>query len=125
MSDITKKNKKRYYLLKLISWALTIIPITVFLFMGMSTVDSEKKLILSFISVIAIILGVIMILTKVNLKRTIFWIVFIALYYCMSQLYILIIVMGGCTILDEIIIEPLEKHYKNKYKINKEIDKRL
>ena len=73
--------------------------------------------------VVAIILTVINLLMKLSL-RCIPWVVLIGIYICLKEITICLVVMAVCTIIDELIIAPLAKKYREKLTINKEIDKR-
>lgn len=125
MSDITKGYNTKKNILFWISVALNVVPMLIFFFIGFKEVEVTKKVILSFTGVAALVLGGFMIVSKLRIKRTIFWICFLVLYFCMQDLYSLILAMGICTIVDEILVSPLHKYYKDKTFTNKEIDKRL
>ena len=73
--------------------------------------------------VIAAILVVLNVLMKLSL-RCIPWILLIGIYICLKEITVLLIVMALTTVLDELVLEPLAKSFKNKLTINKEIDKR-
>lgn len=49
------------------------------------------------------------------------------IFFCMwlvKNVYVIIIIIGVCTIIDEIIATPFYRHYKEQYKFNKSYDDR-
>lgn len=124
-TEATKKSKRLKWIFFSISVALNVIPMLVFFFMGYSEVDTTKKIVLSFTAVAALVLGAFMIISKLKWYRTLFWIVFAVMYLCFQKMTELIITMGICNVIDEIVIYPLYKYYKEQNRINKTLDKRL
>jgi len=57
--------------------------------------------------------------------RCIPWILLLGIYVCLKEITSLLVIMAITTIIDEMIVTPLHKSLKNKYIINKEMDKRL
>lgn len=124
MSEVTKKKRIAKNVLFLISWALTIVPSALFIIEGFYYGETKEKICIGFVALASIILGVFMVLSKANLKRTIFWIVMLGCIAIMDNLRDLIIIMGACNIADEILISPLHNRFKEDYHTNKQIDKR-
>lgn len=124
MNEITKKYKIKSIITFWLSLALNIIPAAVFIIMGISTVDVEYKVILSVTGVVALILGIIMLMSKAKMGRSLFWMVFLGLYFCMNNLGGLIIAMGVCTLIDDLVVKRLHSRYNEDYHTNKQIDKR-
>ena len=60
---------------------------------------------------------------KYHIRSTV-WILLIGIYIALKDITTLLIIISVCTVLDEFLVTPLYKHYKERYKINKEIDKR-
>lgn len=128
MSDLstsTKKMRRKSRLTWWLSFLLNIVPMLVFVIIGFVNGSTEQKVSIGFTAIAAIILSCIMMLSKMNMKRSIFWIVFVGLYFVMQDLYPLIITMGACTLIDELIIEPIHDRANADYHINKQIDKRI
>lgn len=88
---------------------------------GATTVD--KITLMSLLSV-GTILSLVCLINKYT-PRCRLWLILIGLYVCLDQFIGCVLVMAITQSLDELIICPLSKYYKNTYRINKEIDKRL
>lgn len=122
-SNITKSYRKKYWTCTILSWVLTFVPLIVFVIWGFIEGTPHRKLALGGLMVIAAILVVLNVLMKLSL-RCIPWILLIGIYICLKEITVLLIVMALTTVLDELVLEPLAKSFKNKLTINKEIDKR-
>lgn len=122
-SNITKSYRKKYWTCTILSWVLTFVPLLVFVIWGFIEGTPHRKLALGGLMVIAAILVVLNVLMKLSL-RCIPWIILIGIYICLKEITVLLIVMALTTVLDELVLEPLAKSFKNKLTINKEIDKR-
>lgn len=128
MSDLSTSTKQLQRKSRLTWWLgflLNIVPMLVFVTIGFINGTTEQKVSIGFTAIAAIILGCIMALSKMNVKRSIFWIVFVGLYFVMQDLYPIIVTMGICTLIDELIIEPIHNRANADYHINKQIDKRI
>lgn len=124
MSDITKKLRLKSAITFWLSVALNVVPMLVFIIAGISTQEVEQKVVLSLTAMIAAVIGVIMLVSKAKLGRVLFWIVFLVMYICMNDLKALIITMGICTLLDDLVIKHLHHRWNEDYHTNKQIDKR-
>lgn len=124
MSDITLKYKKKKNLYFWVSIALNILPIVVYFIIGMVNGDVRQKVTLGLTFFIAVCLVVINILFKYSIRSTI-WIILIGIYVALDNITTLLIIIALCTIVDEFIVTPLHNKYKEKYKINREMDERL
>lgn len=122
-SNITKSYRKKHWTCTILSWVLTFVPLLVFVIWGFIEGTPHRKLALGGLMVIAAILVVLNVLMKLSL-RCIPWILLIGIYICLKEITVLLIVMALTTVLDELVLEPLAKSFKNKLTINKEIDKR-
>lgn len=122
----TEQYKKAYISFFIISIALNFLPLFIYIIMGYVDVNVEesKKVVLSFTLIAAIVLAVYNLLAKKHL-RSVIWILLLGVYYAIQKIELLLLLMAICTIIDEFIVEPLVKHYKFKYKANKEIDGRM
>ena len=125
-NEKTKKVHLKYVFFKTISIALTVMPLIVYVVLGLISGDIHKgkKVILGFTCIIAIILSTINILMKHHLRSPLF-LVLLGLYYTIENALPLFIAICVGVILDEFIFTPLTIKYKSKYTINKEIDERL
>lgn len=120
---MTKKYKRIYKLLSLLSLLLTLAPIIVYIILGFMHGSIGQKVTLGICLLMTIILTLINVMFKYKIRSTI-WILLIGIYVCMDKITPLLIIIAITTIIDEFILEPLVKSYKSKYTINKEIDKR-
>lgn len=125
ISDRTKSLKTQKRILSLISLLLNILPLAWFLVSGFINGDSRQKLTIGLISSAAIVLTVLMQLFKFKLKRTLFWLVLLGIFICYAKLGTCLIVIGICSVIDEVIIEPILEKVKYDYRTNREIDKRI
>lgn len=124
MSDVTKNYKTKYTIFNILSICLTLLPMLIYVIIGFSQGSVQEKVVLGLTTFVAIALSVINLLFKYSIRSTI-WILLIGVYVCLDKITTLLIIIAICTIVDEFIITPLKKKYKEKYKINKEIDARL
>ena len=124
MSPITRKYKSQATCLRCIDILLMFGPMVIFLIMGFMDATSSEKVVLGITTIAAVVLTVINVLMKYSLRSTV-WILLLGLYYVLDTMTVLILIIAITNILDELIITPLYKSAKNKYLINKEIDKRV
>lgn len=125
-SSITKKYKKCSLITWILSFSCTILPMAIYTIMAFINNEVEKvnKYTLGLMCSLAIIVTLINIIAKLHL-RCIPWILLLGIYICLKDITTLLIIMAITTIIDELILMPLHKSFRNKYTINKEIDKRL
>ena len=122
---MTKKYKKAYILLLIISIILNLFPVLFYTFKAfLSSAVIIHKVTLCSTIFISIILSAISLLTKVNIRSTL-WILIIGLYVCLDSIMNMIIFIAVFQVVDEMIITPIKKSVKQKLIINKELDKRL
>lgn len=122
-SNVTKAYKKKYLTCAILSWVFTFLPLLIFVIWGFIEGTPRRKLALGGLMVIAAVLVILNVLMKLSL-RCIPWVLLIGIYICLQEVTVLLIIMAATTMLDELVLEPLAKMYKNKLTINKEIDKR-
>lgn len=123
-SDPTKHYHRMDIFFSVLSWAIMIIPMAVFIVMGFITGPVVSKVALGLTTIAAIIMLAIAALQKTKLRSP-FWLVVIGLAFCLNEVYTMLIIMGVATIMDELIFSPLSKYYHSRYVINDQIDKRL
>lgn len=121
---MTKKYKNSYILCKTLSVIMTLIPLIVYTIKGFSEGATSSKVTLGVCVTTALILTIINIVFKYHMRSTI-WILMIGLYVAVDNIVPLLIILAITTIIDEFLLTPLSRHYKSKYSINKEIDKRI
>lgn len=123
-SEPTKHYHRMDIFFSILSWAIMLIPMAVFIVMGFITGPIVSKVALGLTTIAAIIMLAIAALQKTKLRSP-FWLVVIGLAFCLNEVYTMLIIMGVATIMDELIFSPLSKYYHSRYVINDQIDKRL
>lgn len=124
MSEITKKYKVKYMITKALEIALTFGPLIAYVIIGFAGAEPTRRVLLSLSTISAIIMAFVSVVFKFHLRSIIF-IIMLGIHCCVDNITGLITIMAATTMLDELIVTPLCKHYKNKLSINREIDKRL
>jgi hypothetical protein len=122
---MTKKYRSTYIILMIVSLILNLFPVAFYVVKAfMESSATYQKVALSSTIFISLILTCVSLLTKVNI-RSIIWILFIGLYVCLDSIINMIWFIAIFQVTDELVITPLKKMVKNKWIINKELDKRL
>lgn len=124
-SKYTKKLKVISILLTLLSLLLSIGPLIVYSTLALTNAQcdtSDKCILLSMLS-IGTILSLVCIINKYT-PRCRIWLVIIGLYLCLDSILGCILVIAITQVLDELIVAPIARRYREKLRINKEIDKR-
>ena len=126
MSTMTKKYKRLSILTFLLSALCSLCPIFIYVIKAFvdNDVQAVNKYTLGIMCSVALVVTLINIVAKLHL-RCIPWILLLGIYLCLKNITALLVIMAITTIIDELILTPLHKSFKNKYTINKEIDKRL
>lgn len=123
MTEVTKKYKKRAKWLQIISVALIVIPLLVYAVMGFVNGSIGEKVTLGMTLIVCLIFVLINAVFKYNIRSTI-WIMLLGIQICLTNITSLLVIIALSTMMDEFVITPLAKKYKQKYIINNEIDKR-
>lgn len=92
--------------------------------MGLIQGKEQEKITLTLTLVGAIALAALGALRKVQFRSTIF-IIMIGLWVALDRLMPFMLTLAICTILDEMIFHPLYIRWREDYRTNKQIDKRL
>lgn len=122
---MTKKLKTKYLISALLSILLNICPLIVFTIIAFVTNTAiVHKVTLSMTLLLVLIFTLITLVNK-TVFRSKLWILLIGLWLCLDNILTPLIVFASCQVVDELIVTPIKNHYKDRYKINKEIDKRL
>ena len=123
---MTQKYKKLSILTFLLSAICSLCPILIYVLKAFIDKDVQEvnKYTLGIMCSVALVITLINIVAKLHL-RCIPWILLLGIYVCLKDITALLVIMAITTIIDELILVPLHKSFKNKYTINKEIDKRL
>lgn len=129
MTKITKRYRIKKNLTEFLSILCTFFPILFFgiraVIAGISigeaaSVDLTFLVIMTGMAVILTLIGIF----RKYIFRSIPYFMILGIYFLLDSIVPLIITMAICTIADELIFSPLHSYYREKYSINKEIDKR-
>ena len=121
---MTKSYKRRYRFFLLTSLIINILPLTYYITKAITESNLiYQKISLTMTVFAVLIMTAISIVNKITLRSRL-WIILIGLYICLSEILEPLIIIAACQIMDELLIVPLKKHYKDKLLISKEIDKR-
>ena len=120
---MTKEYRREKWLLLILSVLCNLLPIAIYTIKAFIVAGVGQKVTLGVCLTLSILFVLINIITKHRIRSTL-WILLIGIYVCLDHIQSLLIIMAITTIIDEFILEPAYKRVKNKYIINKEIDKR-
>lgn len=120
---MTKEYRREKWLLLILSVLCNLLPIAIYTIKAFIVAGVGQKVTLGVCLTLALLFVLINIITKHRIRSTL-WILLIGIYVCLDHIQSLLIIMAITTIIDEFILEPAYKRVKNKYIINKEIDKR-
>lgn len=120
---MTKEYRREKWLLLILSILCNLLPIAIYTIKAFIVAGVGQKVTLGVCLTLALLFVLINIITKHRIRSTL-WILLIGIYVCLDHIQSLLIIMAITTIIDEFILEPAYKRVKNKYIINKEIDKR-
>lgn len=124
MSNVTKQYKKKYKTFQILSVLLLFLPVGIFIVLGFIRGTTAQKMTLG----IGVTLSVLFTAANVVFKlapRSGVWILIMALAVSMQKIQNVIYITGVCVIIEECVTSKLEKYYRDKYKINREIDNRF
>lgn len=124
-SKQTKKYSTLAFIFTLISFALFLGPSAFYIILGFTTatVTLYKITLVATIAVSILLTG----LCAINkwVFRSKIWLIVIALFFVIDKFIVMIMIFAITQILDELIVSPLARYFRNKTSINREIDKRL
>lgn len=123
-SDVTKRNQRLSALFFWLSVLVMLAPVLAYTIIGFVNGAPTQKATLGITLSIAAILFIINMVFKYHI-RSVLWILVLGIYFCIDSIMPLLLMVAVGTILDEFVLTPLHKSFKNKAKINREIDKRL
>lgn len=120
----TKKIGVAAIVLSACSFALNVGPVAIYSIIALKSnnSDAEKCILLSMLS-ISVILSLVCLLNKYTLRSK-NWLILLGLYVCMDKVLGCVLILAITQVFEELAISPLKNHFKRKYQINKEIDKR-
>lgn len=123
-SSSTKKYARLTVIFTLLQILVLLGPITFYLISGFISAEVTSKLVLGSTFIIAALIGLISICTKLHLRSPL-WIMVLGINTVINSIIPLVLMVAIGTILDEFLLSPLKNRYKEKRNINREIDKRL
>lgn len=123
MNSPTKKYKRLARLFSLLSILVLLAPLAYYLVEAFIAGVVIEKLALGGLATMAIILTLFNTIMKANLRSPI-WLILLGIFLVLENILPLIIFIAAGTVLDEFILTPLARRYRNLYTINNEIDKR-
>lgn len=121
---MTKSYKCKMIITAILSFLCSFGPLIVFTIMGLAQGEGKEKIVLAMTIVGAIMISLIAAMKKIYLRSTTF-ILMIGLWVALDRLLPFILTVAICTIIDELIVTPLYKRFKEDYHTNKQIDKRV
>ena len=124
MSNVTKQYKKKYRTFQILSVLLLFLPVGIFIVLGFIRGTTAQKMTLGIGLTLSILFTAANVVFKLA-PRSGVWILIMALAVSMQKIQNVIYITGVCVIIEECITSKLEKYYKDKYKINREIDDRF
>ena len=99
-------------------------PILFFFIRAFAVGDTAHKLTLGLTFTVALVLAVINIIMKSHL-RSVIWVLLIGVFAVLDHYLAIMLTFAITTFAEELVFSPLHRYYKNKARINAEIDKRL
>ena len=123
MTSPTKKYKRLARLFSLLSILVVLAPLLYYTAEAFIAGAVVEKLALGGLATFSIVLVLFNVLLKASLRSPL-WIMLLGIYLVLNSILPLILFIAVGTILDEFILSPLARKYKNLYVINNEIDKR-
>ena len=127
MSNRTEKLKKLKNLFTLLHLLCVIGPFIYFIPYAFITGEMISKLSVSLTTILCLVLGAISLIVdevhRKGLHKTILWLMLLSIALALSnEVKTFIIVMSCVSIVDEMILQPIQASCKRKYLVNKEMD---
>ena len=121
---MTAKYKKIAIVLGVLSVLLTVGPMLFYILFGFFRAQLVVQKVTLAASVLVVgLMTLISVMNKRALRSRV-WIIAFALYAVLDHYLALIIVFGACQIADELAVAPFARLYREKWHINREIDRR-
>lgn len=133
-SKITKKYSRLTTIFTLLHILCMFLPIAIYLpqciSIGANTDGGNGNVVILTLSaitcVILLLISIVVDAThRLSLHKSVIWVVLLGMTITLTTAVEFIIMMAITSLLDELLIYPLRKSFKNKVIINKEIDKRV
>lgn len=124
MSNLTRTYKRKARFYKIVSLLLLFLPVGVYIVIAFVKGTTTQKMSLGLGVTLSLIFTAANVIFKLAPRSSV-WILIIALCVAVQKIQNVIYVTGTCVILEEVVTSRLEKYYREKYKINREIDDRF
>ena len=124
MSNLTRTYKRKARFYQIVSLLLLFLPVGIFIVVAFVKGTTTQKMSLGLGVTLSLIFTMANVIFKLA-PRSGVWILIIALCVAVQKIQNVIYVTGTCVIIEEVVTSKLEKHYKEKFKINREIDSRF
>lgn len=122
---MTKTYKRLYILFSVLVCLLNIAPLLGYVIKAYIECDLIREKVTLTMTVFIVAIMTMITLVNKTIYKSRLWILLLGLYFCLDYILTPLIIVAVCQIIDELIATPLKNHYRTKYQINKEIDKRL
>jgi len=124
-SKTTKKFATLAIIFTILSFLLLVGPTLFYVIAGLTTATLTIQKV-ALVSTVAVSLLLTM-LCAVNkwVFRSKIWLIVLALFFVIDKFLVMILIFGITQILDELVVSPLARYFRNKTSINREIDKRM
>lgn len=122
-SELTKKYKRLSILMWWLSFIVLLTPISYYVVRAFMIGNTVEKLSLGGLAVAAIIITCFSLLQKMRLRSPL-WICILGIYIILDKIIPLLIMVAIGVILDELILSPLYKRFKEKADHNANADER-
>lgn len=125
MSKITKLYKRGAIFLTLLSVLCSIGPAIGYVIYGLISAQLvTQKASIMLCAFVAVIGSLLCLISRVFTFRSRIWIILLALISIVNSYLTMILVFAITQVADEMIFAPAARYFRQKYSINKEIDKR-
>lgn len=124
ISKESKRAKRCAWIMWSLSFAVTVVPVIVYVFIGFFEGSVGQKFTLGITITVALILVMVNIIFKFHLRSAL-WVLVLGIYFCLKDILPLLLIIAIGTVLDEFIFAPQYRKYRSRYMTNREIDKRL
>lgn len=123
ITERTKNLRWKVRVLIIIDLILTYAPFLYFGIKAFATANNVQRLGVSATLLMSVFLCALQLINKKR-WRSIPWVLLLGFSFVLNKLHWVILLIAICILMDEIVIIPLLHNLKNKYVINKEIDRR-
>lgn len=113
-----KKAKRNMIIFGILSFLITFVPIIIFYIKGWILGDAYSKMTLGITFTACLILSALSIIMKFKC-RTLVWVMLLGVYVALGNIQSILVTLLICTAVDEFLLSPLYRHYRDEYKFRK------